>query len=85
MAFPLIWNNEKKAAIDQRRLSLAKGMVEEVNPFVIQQIQDANGKLVHITGDTQTQMEVVDRLAGVSINGVKLEREVEVKEWRARQ
>lgn len=70
----MIWNNEKKAAVDQRRLSMAKGMVEEVNPFVLQQVQDANGKLVHITGDTQTQQEVVDRLAGVAVNGVKLER-----------
>ena len=26
MAFPLMWNNEKKAAIDFRRLSLAKSM-----------------------------------------------------------
>ena len=28
MAFPLMWNNEKKAAIDFRRLSLAKSMCE---------------------------------------------------------
>lgn len=32
-AFILIWYNEKKAAIDSRRLALAKTLVKEVNPF----------------------------------------------------
>lgn len=80
MAFPVIWYNEKKAAVDYRRLQLAKDSVKEVNPFVRDQIQNVNGQLVHITGDTQTNEYVVDGVSGLSIgNCIKISRQVEVK------
>ena len=48
-----------------------------------QQIFDANMKLTHITGKTQTQENVTDDLSGITLNNVvKIERNVEVKEMR---
>ena len=79
----MIWNNERKSAIDTRRLQLASTLVQEVNPFVQSQIEEANMKLTHITGKSVTQETVTDQLAGVSLNNtIKIERTVEVKEWR---
>lgn len=42
-SFILIWNNEKKTAVDHRRMSLAKKIVKEVDPMNPQQIMAANG------------------------------------------
>jgi hypothetical protein len=41
-------------------MKLAEGLVNEVNPFNQNQIQVANGKLTHVTGDTQSNETVVD-------------------------
>ena len=70
MSFVVIWFNEKKAAIDYCRLEKAKDLVDEVNPFVMDQVRAANGKLVHITGDTQTNQPLFDRLSGIQLNNV---------------
>ena len=69
-SFVLIWNNERKAAIDKRRLDLARTLVQEVNPFVQQQIYDANMKLTHITGKTQTLEPLVEEISGITMNNV---------------
>lgn len=82
-SFIFIWNNERKAAIDTRRLQLAHTLVVEVNPFVQQQVTDANMKLTHISGKTETRETLRDDLAAIFINdAVKLDRQVEVKELR---
>ena len=52
-SFILIWNNERKAAVDHRRMALAKKIVKEVDPMNPQQIMAANGELVHVSGDSQ--------------------------------
>ena len=77
LSFIVIFNNERKAAIDHRRIKLAETLVNEVNPFNPQQMKDANGKLIHITGDTLCNETIVDRESGITMSGVvKLKREV---------
>ena len=39
LSFICIWNNEKKAAIDHRRMKLAETLVNEVNPLDVQQMR----------------------------------------------
>jgi hypothetical protein len=70
LSFIIIWNNEKKAAIDYRRMKLAETLVNEVNPYDVQQIKEANGKLVHVTGNTHCNEMLVDRESGITMSGV---------------
>lgn len=46
-------------------------------------VKSAHGKLVHVTGDSQSNEPLSDRLAEITMNGVvKLKRQVEVREIR---
>lgn len=46
-------------------------------------VKSAHGKLVHVTGDSQCNEPLSDRLADITMNGViKIKRQVEVREYR---
>lgn len=54
--------------------------MNEVNPFDVQQMRQADGKLVHVTGDSQCNETLVDKESGITLNGaIKLKRDVEVR------
>lgn len=80
ISFIMLFQNERKSSIDFRRINLAATLVQEVNPFVNQQMIDNDQQLIHITGNTQTNDYIVDDVSGISLrNAVKIERVVEVK------
>jgi hypothetical protein len=51
-------------------MKLAETLVNEVNPYDVQQIKEANGKLVHVTGNTHCNEMLVDRESGITMSGV---------------
>ena len=64
-------------------MKLAETLVNEVNPLDVQQMREADGKLVHVIGSTQSNETLTDRESGITMNNViKLKRDVEVREMR---
>ncbi len=80
----MIWFNEKRAVIDHRRLKLAGEICVGVNPLRRDEIMAANAKLTHVSGNSTTSQVLLDTKSGVSSSGaLKINRSVEVMEWRA--
>lgn len=78
-----IWFNEKRAAIDSRRLKLAASICEVVDVNNQASADYQNGKLVYACGQTRTDSITRDSVSGVmSPNLIKINRYVEVMEWR---
>lgn len=78
-----IWFNEKRAAIDSRRLKLAASICEVVDVNSQASADFQNGKLVYACGQTKTNNIIRDSVSGVmSPNLIKINRYVEVLEWR---
>jgi hypothetical protein len=51
-------------------MKLAESLVNEVNPFNQNNVHSSQGKLVHITGDSQCNETVVDPESGIALNGI---------------
>src|SRR5580765_6380159 len=75
----LFWN-EGRAVQTQRSLTEGAGVVIDIDPA---QVDPANeGKLVHVSGDMRAPAPVVDADFGVSANGLRLVRSVEMFQWK---
>lgn len=82
-SFVCIWYNEKRAAIDSRRLQLGREICEDVDVTSQQSAISKDGRLVYASGQTRTSAITADPLSGVAQpNLIKIRREVEVMEWR---
>lgn len=82
-ALVCIWYNEKRAAIDERRLKLAADICEDVDVTSQASAMKQDGKLVYAHGQTRTSAIIRDPVSGVSgPNLIKISRHVEVLEWR---
>ena len=78
-SFICIWFNEKRAAIDSRRLKLAGDICEQVDVTSQQSAMSKDGRLVYATGESRTSAIIVDPLANVGgPNLIKVTRVVEV-------
>src|SRR3954469_18044058 len=77
--FGLFWN-EGRAVQTQRSLTEGAGIVIDIDPA---QVDPANqGKLVHASGDMRAPAPVLDPDFGVSANGLRLVRSVEMFQWK---
>lgn len=75
----LFWN-EGRAVKTHKALAESQGLVVSVHPSEI--LPSMNGKLVHISGKATTEETLVDDVFQVSVNALKLEREVETYQWK---
>jgi hypothetical protein len=75
----LFWN-EGRAVQTARSLTEGAGLVVSV---ATARVDPANeGKLVHVTGDTETKAPLTDPEFGVSATGLRLVRAVEMFQWK---
>jgi len=80
VAFPLLFWNEGRAVKRYKTLKKGSGAVVAVTS---DSVDEANaGKLIHMTGKADTDATLTDPVFGVSANGLKLKRVVEMYQWK---
>jgi hypothetical protein len=78
----LFWN-EGRAVQTARSLTEGAGLVVSVGP---DKVDPANeGKLIHINGDVKTTAALTDPEFGVSAQGIRLVRIVEMYQWKEQE
>jgi hypothetical protein len=78
----LFWN-EGRAVQTERSLTEGAGAVVDIDPARVDPANDGN--LVHVSGGMKPGGAVVDREFGVSANGLRLVRTVEMYQWKEEQ
>jgi hypothetical protein len=79
-AFPLLWWNEGRAVGTAKALTEGAAAVQETASDSVDP-QD-NGKFVHLTGEATTEEILEDADFGVAVNAIRLERKVEMFQWK---
>lgn len=80
VAFPLLFWNEGRAVKRYKSLKEGAGAVVAVSS---ERIDATNsGKLIHVSGKATTDETLTDPMFGVSANGLKLKRMVEMYQWK---
>ncbi len=79
MIILLFWN-EGRAVTTARSLAEGAGIVVSITSAAIDPTNE--GKLVHVTGNVSTDERLTDTAFGVSTTGVRLERNVEMYQWK---
>lgn len=81
VAFPVLFWNEGRAVKRAIDLNEGLGAVVSVNPDSFNASND--GKLVHMTGEAETDETLIDQKFGISVeNGIHLQRFVEMYQWQ---
>ncbi|MBO6718864.1 MAG: TMEM43 family protein [Rhizobiaceae bacterium] len=75
----LFWN-EGRAVTTARSLAEGAGIVVSVPSNVIDRANE--GRLVHVTGNVSTDEPLTDSAFGITTTGVRLERNVEMYQWK---
>lgn len=79
-AFPVLFNNESRAVREANALADGRGAAVTVP---VDQVNPANeGKLVHVSGRTQTSETLRDDLFHGTVQGLHLRRKVEFMQWK---
>jgi len=79
LAFPVLWFNEGRAVRTAKSLEEGAGAVVSVGSDKVDGAHE--GKLVHLSGNTATTDVLTDDTFGVTFNGIKLQRAVEMYQW----
>ena len=80
IAFPVLFWNEGRSVKRYQALKEGAGAVISVS---IDKVDDKNeGKLIHVSGKTETSAKLTDPTFGISANAIKLERKVEMYQWK---
>ncbi len=74
----LFWN-EGRAVTRAKSLAEGLGIVVSVNAYKV--VQNNDGRLVHLTGQTSPEGHLQDTQFGLNIVAVKLRRSVEMYQW----
>ncbi len=80
LAFPLLFWNEGRAVQTAKSLSEGSGAVQSVSADTVDPTLE--NALVHFSGQTVTPDTLTDPNFGVSVQSVKLRREVEMYQWK---
>ena len=80
LAFPLLFWNESRAVHRARTLNEGAGLVQTISPDAVDSAMEA--KLVHMTGQATTDDILEDKTFGISANAIKLNRVVEMYQWK---
>ena len=79
-SFPLLFWNEGRAVQTARTLDQGAGLVRSVSAT---QMDPANeGALIHLSGEMRTDATLTDATFGISLNAIRLSREVGMYQWR---
>ncbi len=80
VAFPVLFWNEGDSVKTEKALDEGEGayVAVESNGVVNPEM---NGKLVHMTGKVETKDVLADDEFGISVEGIRLERRVEMYQW----
>lgn len=79
-SFPLLWFNEGRAVRTARGLAEGAAAVTSVSAASIQSTNE--GKLIHIAGPVTVTRHLEDHAFGVKLPALKLERVVEMLQWK---
>jgi hypothetical protein len=82
-AFPLLFWNEGRAIHTFKTLKEGQGLVVSVPADPVDAAKE--GRLVHISGRATTEDMVSDAAFGVSATAIKLERGVEMYQWKEKR
>jgi hypothetical protein len=83
ISFPILFLNEGRAVNTAKALQEGATSVIEASS---QTIDPANeGKFVHVTDQASTDAILEDELFGISVNGIRLNRRVEMLQWKEKQ
>lgn len=79
VAFPVLWLNEGRAvktskSLEEGARAVVAIQADKVNP-------ENEGKLVHLTGKADTKETLKDSVFGISVNAIKLIRNVQTYQW----
>ena len=80
LAIPLLFWNEGRAV--RRAGALEKGAAAVVNATADKVLPENEGKLIHVSGMLTTNDTLADAVFGISIKGIRLERSVEMYQWK---
>ena len=80
IAFPLLSWNEGRAVKRYKTLKEGEGLVVSVASDAVDAINE--GALIHVTGKADTQVTLTDPVFGVSAQALKLNRVVEMYQWK---
>ncbi len=83
LGFPLLFWNEGRAIKTLKAYEDGAGSVISVKPESVNPQND--GKLVHLTGKATTEQTLNDAEFGISAQALKLERQVEMYQWREKK
>ncbi len=78
--FPLLFWNEGRAVHRARVLEAGRGSVVSLEEPVVDPANQ--GRLVHLTGELRSNETVRDPQIGLEVDGVRLERNVEMYQWQ---
>ena len=82
-AFPCIWYNERRAAIEYRRIKLGKFICQDVDVYSQASAVSKNNQFVYAKGETLTNAQIWDPICGVGGQHlIKIQRKVQVLQWR---
>lgn len=81
-AFPLLFWNEGRAVKTAKALEEGESLVKELTSGSESLLEN---KLVHYTGQAETNETLNDQLFGISVNELKLKRVVEMYQWKERK
>ena len=79
LAFPVLWWNEGDAVRTYKSLLEGAGAVISVSADRVDSSNE--GKLVHVTGMATTKETLTDPEFGISVNAIRLSRQVEMYQW----
>ena len=80
LSFVLIWYNEGRAVKTAKGLKEGEAVVVSVPSDTI--LASNNDKLIHFSGKAVATDSIQDPLLGIKIWGLKLQRRVEIYQWR---
>ncbi|WCL47758.1 TMEM43 family protein [Leptospira sp. GIMC2001] len=79
-AFPVLWMNEGCSVKTAKGLDQGASEVVEID--ISKASNEYNGKLIHGSGMATTTENVSDPTFGISLNGFRLDRKVEMYQWK---
>ncbi|MBW8036279.1 MAG: hypothetical protein FVQ79_11775 [Planctomycetes bacterium] len=83
IAFPVLFLNEGRAVRTYKTLKEGAGQVISLDSGTVDPAY--NGKLVHLTGEAITNDILSDVQFGISVNAIKLKRNVQMFQWQEKK
>jgi hypothetical protein len=83
ISFPVLFLNEGRAVNTAKALQEGAISVVEASSLTIDPANE--GKFVHVTDQASTDAILEDELFGISVNGIRLNRRVEMLQWKEKQ